>query len=162
VLAIPSDYNNTKGRACRYEVVGVIDEKNVADAFKSAFINDKNRDRVAPTVQWHTPAKLDKSKTEDAVKKQVKEKVTKISKKVRKTWLDVREEILIDGTHVAVFQGDDGKRKIVKINTGLRAYVDAISGRVVCGLQNEKVRVFSIKTTSVARLLSDLKKEVEK
>lgn len=27
VVAIPSDYNNMKGRACEYEVIGVINEE---------------------------------------------------------------------------------------------------------------------------------------
>ena len=52
VVSIPSDYNNAKGRACRYEVVGEID--NTGDKIDSAFNqpvqSNANGNVAAPVV----------------------------------------------------------------------------------------------------------------
>ncbi len=46
VVSIPSDYNATKGRACRYEVVGEIDQDKADQAFvRSVQSNSANYDR---------------------------------------------------------------------------------------------------------------------
>ena len=46
VVSIPSDYNQTKGRACRYEVIGEIDNNNPAAAFtRSVQSNSSNYDK---------------------------------------------------------------------------------------------------------------------
>ena len=49
VVSIPSDYNNAKGRTCRYEVVGEIGGDKVDDAFtKPMQTNATNNTYVAP------------------------------------------------------------------------------------------------------------------
>ena len=49
VVSIPSDYNNAKGRTCRYEVVGEIGGDKVDDAFtKPVQTNATNNTYVAP------------------------------------------------------------------------------------------------------------------
>jgi hypothetical protein len=53
VVSIPSDYNQTKGRACRYEVVGEIDADKVDQAFTRPV--QSNATRSAP--QGDTPFK---------------------------------------------------------------------------------------------------------
>ena len=46
VVSIPSDYNQTKGRACRYEVIGEIDNNDPASAFtRSVQSNSSNYDK---------------------------------------------------------------------------------------------------------------------
>jgi hypothetical protein len=56
VVSIPSDYNATKGRACRYEVVGEIDADKVDQAFtRSVQSNSSNYDR--PVKEGDTPFK---------------------------------------------------------------------------------------------------------
>jgi len=47
VVSIPSDYNDTKGRACRYEVVGEVDADKVDTAFtRTVQSNSTNYDRA--------------------------------------------------------------------------------------------------------------------
>ena len=56
VVSIPSDYNATKGRACRYEVIGEIDADKVDQAFtKSVQTNSSNYDK--PVKEGDTPFK---------------------------------------------------------------------------------------------------------
>ena len=56
VVSIPSDYNATKGRACRYEVVGEIDQDKADQAFtKSVQSNSSNYDK--PVKTGDTPFK---------------------------------------------------------------------------------------------------------
>jgi len=56
VVSIPSDYNQTKGRACRYEVVGEIDNDNAGAAFtRSVQSNSSNYDK--PVKEGDTPFK---------------------------------------------------------------------------------------------------------
>ena len=56
VVSIPSDYNDTKGRACRYEVVGEIDADKADAAFtRSVQSNSANYD--APVKEGDTPFK---------------------------------------------------------------------------------------------------------
>ncbi len=50
VVSIPSDYNATKGRACRYEVVGEIDQDKADQAFtRSVQSNSTNYDKPMKT-----------------------------------------------------------------------------------------------------------------
>lgn len=56
VVSIPSDYNDTKGRACRYEVVGEIDADKVDTAFtRTVQSNSANYD--VPVKEGDTPFK---------------------------------------------------------------------------------------------------------
>lgn len=56
VVSIPSDYNQTKGRACRYEVVGEIDNNDASAAFtRSVQSNSSNYDK--PVKEGDTPFK---------------------------------------------------------------------------------------------------------
>jgi hypothetical protein len=56
VVSIPSDYNATKGRACRYEVIGEIDADKVDQAFtRSVQSNSTNYDK--PVKEGDTPFK---------------------------------------------------------------------------------------------------------
>lgn len=56
VVSIPSDYNDTKGRACRYEVVGEIDADKVDSAFtRTVQSNSANYD--VPVKEGDTPFK---------------------------------------------------------------------------------------------------------
>lgn len=56
VVSIPSDYNDTKGRACRYEVVGEIDADKVDTAFtRTVQSNSANYD--VPVKEGGTPFK---------------------------------------------------------------------------------------------------------
>lgn len=56
VVSIPSDYNDTKGRACRYEVVGEIDADKVDTAFtRTVQSNSSNYD--VPVKEGDTPFK---------------------------------------------------------------------------------------------------------
>lgn len=50
VVSIPSDYNGSKGRCCRYEVVGEV-EGRAEDAFTSVVSDDFNDD-VDPVAVW--------------------------------------------------------------------------------------------------------------
>ncbi len=44
VVAIPADYNNTKGRACRYEVIGELDK------WHSPYLEDKEAKEILPEI----------------------------------------------------------------------------------------------------------------
>jgi hypothetical protein len=56
VVSIPSDYNDTKGRACRYEVVGEVDADKVDTAFtRPVQSNSTNYD--VPVKEGDTPFK---------------------------------------------------------------------------------------------------------
>jgi hypothetical protein len=52
VFAIPSDYNNAKGRASEYFVVGECKNAHERDAFLEDFIFDENKEKVAPDVKF--------------------------------------------------------------------------------------------------------------
>jgi len=49
VVSIPSDYNQTKGRACRYEVVGEIDQDKADEAFTRSVQSNAYRPQVMKT-----------------------------------------------------------------------------------------------------------------
>lgn len=49
VVSIPSDYNDTKGRACRYEVVGEIDQDKADAAFTRSVQSNAYRPQVMKT-----------------------------------------------------------------------------------------------------------------
>ena len=49
VVSIPSDYNQTKGRACRYEVVGEIDQDKADQAFTRSVQTNAHRPQVMKT-----------------------------------------------------------------------------------------------------------------
>ncbi len=56
VVSIPSDYNATKGRACRYEVVGEVDADKVDTAFtRTVQSNSSNYDK--PVQEGDSPFK---------------------------------------------------------------------------------------------------------
>ena len=49
VVSIPSDYNDSKGRACRYEVVDEIDKEKADAAFSASVQDTANRDSSVVT-----------------------------------------------------------------------------------------------------------------
>ena len=52
VFAIPSDYNNAKGRASEYFVVGECKTAHEKDAFLEDFIFDETKEQVAPDIEF--------------------------------------------------------------------------------------------------------------
>lgn len=53
VVSIPSDYNNAKGRACRYEVVDIHKEDNVTEAFDEPVVSEYSGDGTSETFDRH-------------------------------------------------------------------------------------------------------------
>jgi hypothetical protein len=59
VVSIPADYNNTKGRACRYEVIDEIDKEKADEAFaKSVQAQAEREASVLTEDDLHKIAKL--------------------------------------------------------------------------------------------------------
>jgi hypothetical protein len=56
VVSIPSDYNDTKGRACRYEVVGEVDADKVDTAF-TRVVQSNSTNYDVPVKEGDTPFK---------------------------------------------------------------------------------------------------------
>jgi hypothetical protein len=56
VVSIPSDYNDTKGRACRYEVVGEVDADKVDTAF-TRVVQSNSANYDVPVKEGDTPFK---------------------------------------------------------------------------------------------------------
>lgn len=56
VVSIPSDYNNAKGRACRYEVVGEVDRSNL-DFYKTAVHDFPTKDDLDGLDDFEVSAK---------------------------------------------------------------------------------------------------------
>jgi hypothetical protein len=51
VVSIPSDYNDTKGRACRYEVIGELNKEEAPEDAFTAPVQANGNTIVAPTVK---------------------------------------------------------------------------------------------------------------
>ncbi len=51
VVSIPSDYNDTKGRACRYEVIGELNKEDAPEDAFTAPVQNNGRTIVQPTVR---------------------------------------------------------------------------------------------------------------
>ena len=76
VIAIPTDYNQTKGRACRYRIIGELDHDQAQKFFKGKLVVDQFQTyKAEPKAE---PKKVE-AKPETAVKK-VKPKTSKKSK----------------------------------------------------------------------------------
>lgn len=69
VVSIPTDYNNTKGRACRYEVIGELTPDEVQKAMRGGLwstpvIDQDDADRDFDDDQIDDPTLLDKNDTD--------------------------------------------------------------------------------------------------
>ena len=52
VVAIPSDYQNTKGRCCRYEVIGIHEEGDTKEAFSKSVDDTYNNEDTLDEDAW--------------------------------------------------------------------------------------------------------------
>jgi len=57
VVSIPSDYNNTKGRCCEYEVYLEIDKEKADEAFESKLVADLEAQRVVQMAEMEEAKK---------------------------------------------------------------------------------------------------------
>ena len=87
VVAVPTNYHNTKARVCRYEVVGVAND--LENPFKDDLID---KDREAKTVD--NEIKESKSNNKEAIKSKIRENIKKRNKVKAK---EIDESILILG-----------------------------------------------------------------
>lgn len=80
VIAIPTDYNQTKGRACRYKIIGELPLEDAQKFFSGRLVvNSFQTYQPEPVKEKQAPVKADKPKTE--TKKKVAKKSKAKSKK---------------------------------------------------------------------------------
>lgn len=76
VIAIPTDYNQTKGRACRYRIIGELDHDQAQKFFKGKLVVEQFQTyKAEPTkdeAKPETVVKKDKSKSSKTSKKKTK------------------------------------------------------------------------------------------
>lgn len=137
VFAIPSDYNNAKGRASEYFVVGECKAAFDHDAFLEPFIFDENKGTVAPEVNF-IPTGLKASLGAMAEGYGLAWAVKGQNGKASVRTLNSKGAL------------DAAKYSIVKRTADDSGFVDAITGKPV---PEEHVKTMSISTESVRSAL---------